>query len=270
MKRFLRSYTLAGVFVLAFTIVAFYAPINFWIQILNFSEKLIFQRQISYSRFNVPESWLELPQDKFDASIPESAIKDFQTAILNYLDAGGSIEQLKNEFNAVPGIYYFDVRQVDFRNDGSQEIVIAIEFLRRGKHGSFIWSIGKNDGAYNLLFQTADNDWLIYHPKIELISDINNDGINEVVASTMWIGSEKEIRVYVLAPYSPNQYVTSLCCGYTVPLGDVDITINDTDADSVKEITLIGYRWNNGLREKIAYEYKQNGAFYELFKTFSP
>ncbi len=270
MKRFLKGYTLVGICVLLFAIVVFYAPMNSWIQILNFSERLIFQRQISYGRFNVPESWFELRQDEFDASIPEATIKDFQTAILDYLDTGGSVEQLKNEFNAIPGIHYFDVQQVDFRNNGSQEIVIAVEFLRRGKHGSFIWVIGKNNGVYKLLFDTADNDWLIYHPQIKLISDINNDGVNEVVASTMWIGSEKEIRVYVLAPYSPSQYVTSLCCGDIVPLGDVDISINDTDDDSVKEITLIGYRWRNGLREKIAYEYKQNGIFYELFKTFSP
>ncbi len=270
MKRFLKSYTFIGVCVLLFVIAVFYAPINFWIQILNLSEKLIFQRQISYSRFNVPESWFELRQGKFDASIPESVIEDFQTAILDYLNAGGSVNQLKNELNATPGILYFDIQQVDFSDDGSQEIVIGIEFLRRGRHASFIWAIGKIDGFHKILFQTNDNDWLIYHPRIILINDINNDGLKEVIASTMWIGSEKEIRFYVLTQYFPSQYVTTLFTGDIVPLGDVEISINDIDGDSVKEINLIGYRWHNSVREKIAYEYKWNGNSYDLFKTFSP
>jgi hypothetical protein len=270
MKRFLKRYLFIGFCILFFAVVVFYAPINFWIQFLNFSEKLIFQRQISYNRFNVPESWFELRQDKFDASIPEAVITDFQTAILNYLNTGGSVEQLNNEFNAVPGILYFNIQQVDFSDNGSQEVVIAIEFLRRSKHGSFIWVIGEIDGIYKVLFQTGDNDWLIYHPYIILINDINEDGIKEVVASTMWIGSEKEIRFYVLAPYLPSQSVTTLFSGDIVPFGDVEISINNIDDDSVKEITLTGYRWQNGVREKITYEYKWNGNFYDLFKTFSP
>ncbi len=269
MKRIPKSYILAGICVLLFVIAVFYAPINFWVQILNLSERLIFQRQISYRRFNVPESWFELRQDKFDGSIPEPVIEDFQTAILDYLNADGSVNQLENELNATPGILYFDIQQVDFSDDGSQEIIIGIEFLRRGRHASFIWVIGKIDGFYTVLFQRKDN-WLTYHPRIILIDDINNDGLKEVIASTMWIGSEKEIRFYVLAQYFPSQYVTDFFTSDIVPLGDVEISINDIDGDSVKEITLIGYRWHNSVREKIAYEYKWNGNSYDLDKTFPP
>lgn len=270
MNRFLRSYTLIGLGVVLLVIVVFYAPINFWIQILNFSEKMVFQKQLSSSRLHVPESWFELRRDNFDTSIPEPVLEDFQAAILNYLNTSGSVEQLKSELNATPGILYSDIQQVDFSNNGSQEVVIAIEFLRRGRHAAFIWVIGKIDNDYKILFQTGDNDWLISDPQIRLIDDINNDGIKEVVASTMWIGSEKEIRFYILTQYFPSQYVTTLFSGDIVPLGDVGVSIKDIDSDSAKEITLIGYRWNNGIREKVAYEYKWNGTSYDLGKTFLP
>jgi hypothetical protein len=88
MKIFSRSYILAGVCVLIAAVAVFYAPINFWIQILNFSEKMMFQKAISYNRLDLPESWFELRQDDFDASIPEAVIEDFQTTFKS-IECGG-------------------------------------------------------------------------------------------------------------------------------------------------------------------------------------
>jgi hypothetical protein len=270
MKKSLKSYTFAGICVLIFAIAIFSPPVSFWVHILNLSEKLIFQKAISHNRLDVPESWFELRQDKFDASIPESVIKDFQNAILDYLNADGNIEQLKNELSTIPGVLHIDIQLVDFSDDTSQELIVAIEFLRRGRHASFIWVIGKIDGLYTVLFQTSDNDWLLYDPRIILVNDINNDGLKEVIASIMWIGSEKEIRFYVLAQYSPSQYVTTLFASTIVPLGNVETSISDIDGDKVKEITLTGYRWHNSSHEKIAYEYKWDGNRYDLFREYNP
>lgn len=270
MKKVLKSCIPIGIIVVLLVLAAYYAPSSFWIKVINFSEGLVFQRNIAYTRFNVPESWFELRRDDSDARITELVVEDFQFAILDYLNTNGSVEQLKNELNSVPGILSFEIQQVDFSNDGSQEVVIAIEFLRRGRHASFIWVFGKIDNIYKVLFQTGDNDWLIYEPQIILINDINNDGIKEVVASTMWIGSEKEIKFYILAQYFPSQHVANLFSGNIVPLGDVEISINDVDHHSAKEITLVGYRWHNGVREKATYKYNWDGNHYDLDKTYAP
>jgi hypothetical protein len=263
-----KKVVIATCILITFVAVSF-APIEFWLQTLAFFEKSLLENKRYQSEFNLPNSWFELRPDNFDVSMPEAVIKDFQNSFLDYLNSGGNITQLEAELKVTPGIYHIEIHQVDFSDDGTYEVVICIEFLRRGRHASVIWVAGKIEDTYIITFQ-REGGWLIYHPHVILIEDINNDELKEVVASTTWIGSDQEIELLVLAQYFPSQHVTTLFTRDLVPLGKTDIEIIDTNGDTVKEILLSGRRWHDNMDEKITYEYKWDGNRYNLVESCLP
>jgi hypothetical protein len=256
--------------IIACGISIIFAPLNLWVQILNSSEKLFFETKIHNPKLELSNSWFDFQGDGYTASMPAPVITDFQSSVVTFLNTYGDVEQLKNELETTPGITYVDIQKVDFSGDDSEEVIICIEFLRKSTHASVIWVVGKIENKYEILFQ-ENGSGFVYTPRIIMIGDINNDGEKEVVASVTWVGSDAEIKPFVLSPYPPSKYVTSVFGRDLVPLGNTDIIIDDIDGDKVKEILLTGRKWHRGnMDEQITYVYKWNGSFYRLVENYTP
>jgi hypothetical protein len=175
------------------------------------------------------------------ASHPDLAYTNYQEfpqAILDYLNAGASPEELAvtliiNDL----GPKEQPVWAEDLTGDGVREVVVTVFDEQLATQGALLIFNCKN-GQYQLN-HTAISSQEAHAPRLRHIQDINTDGIHEVVFSSTHCGAHTCFEDIQILAWNGTEYLNKLE-GSTLEFPYPDIKLTDFNHDGIYNLEVTG------------------------------
>jgi hypothetical protein len=216
----------------------------------------------------MPESWKTLSDPYgMDNSISLSFADELEKSLIGYLNQNGTPYQLQNDLHYTDGISYADIREYDFDTDGENEVIFALEVSKPEFWATYLLIAKCNQNQYQFVEKMDNFGNLVHAARILVIKDLNNDGSSEIVWKTTWAGSDLMPFINIMSWNETTENFEDIFTPNGVPLGDVKITIGDTDNNGIDEIMLYGRLNHRGdLKAMVTYTYAWDGQSYTKIK----
>jgi len=216
---------------------------------------------------NPTQTFTPTPDFKDLTFQPRNA-NEAQAFVMFQINQGKEISEIDALFDTVNGrLAWTDSRMIDFDGDNKNELFLIVSVYLKGVGSSenVFWVAKEIQGRYNISY--SKSEIASYGAKIELIDDLNNDGLQDVIFSRGLYGNGTGDDIFVA--WMDNSSIA------IHQITTTDLIINKMSLDSqntkgFKNIVIIGFEsgWgSSGPGRTIEEIYSTNGERYDLLQS---